>query len=96
MSDPVIVCKEVEEIVHNEDELSILRLGPKFCEFTNLDEVLFKIEVDPMILKYKWETIWEGKKEKVEGNIMGAPSILARRILLKMNLRIWKVRWRMN
>ena len=85
MSDPVIVCRQGEDISLNEDELSVLRLGPKFCEFTNLDDVAFEIEVEQMVLKYKWETMDEEKNGKVEdGNeVIGDPSVLARRILFE-------------
>ena len=78
LSEPVVVCREGEEISLNEDEMSLLRLGPKFCEFTNLDEVDFEIEVEQMILKYKWETM---KDAKDEGVCEVDPSILARKIL---------------
>ena len=83
MSDPVIVCRLGEEIILDEDEMSLLRLGPKFCEFTSLDEVAFEVEVEQMILKYKWETMDNEKNEKIDAMVMGDPSILARRILFE-------------
>ena len=82
LRDPVVVRREGEEFELNEDELSVLRLGPKFCEFTNLDEVEFEVEVEQMILKYKWETMGDEKDEK-KGEMMRDDSILARRILFE-------------
>ena len=88
LNDPVIVCRESDEILLNDDELCVLRLGPKFCEFSNLDEVNFEIEVEQTILKYKWDTMRDDKDEangKYSGSteVMGDPSIIARRVLFE-------------
>ena len=65
--------------------MSVLKLGPKFCEYNNLDEVEFEIEVEQMILKYKWETIGDDKSKNEGGKneVIGDHSILARRILFE-------------
>ena len=83
MRDPVIVCKQDEEIKLNEDEMNVLRLGPKFCEFVNLDEESFEVEIEQTILKYKWETINDEKGEDNGMDAYGDPSILAREILFR-------------
>ena len=86
LSDPVIVCRDDEEILLSDDELSVLRLGPKFCEFSHLDEVNFEIEVEQTILKYKWDSMNDDdKKTEAEGNtdVVGDPSIIARKVLFE-------------
>ena len=89
MRDPIIVCRQGEEIQLNEDELSVLRLGPKFCEYTNLSDVDFEIEVEQTVLKYKWETMDEVNKQDDEESMneemkkFEDPSILARKILFE-------------
>ena len=43
MRNPVVVCRRGESIQLSDDELSVLRLGPKFCVYANLDEEEFAI-----------------------------------------------------
>ena len=82
MRDPVIVCREGENIVLSDEEMSILRLGPKFCEYVQLDDEEFEGEVEQAILKYKWETMEKGNNEKSEvGGKFVDTSSLAREIL---------------
>ena len=57
LSDPMVVCRAGEDILLSEEELCVLRLGPKFCELDNLDEVNFEKEVEQTILKYKWDSM---------------------------------------
>ena len=85
LSEPVLVCRQGEEVYLSKNELSVLKLGPKFCEYNNLDEVEFEIEVEQMILKYKWETIGDDKSKNEGGKneVIGDHSILARRILFE-------------
>ena len=64
MKNPVIVCGKNEEIKLNEDELSLLRLGPKFCEYTNLNDEDFEVEVEQAIVKFKCETMNEDEDGK--------------------------------
>ena len=77
MRDPVIIRREGEEFSINEEEMSVLRLGPKFCEYMSLSDVNFEIEVEQTVLKYKWETMDEVKENDNDED----PSILARNIL---------------
>ena len=88
LSDPVVVCRAGEEILLSEEELCVLRLGPKFCELDNLDETNFEIEVEQTILKYKWDSMSDDKDDpngKHSGNaeVMSDPSIIARRVLFE-------------
>ena len=69
--------REGEEFSINEEEMSVLRLGPKFCEYMSLSDVNFEIEVEQTVLKYKWETMDEVKENDNDED----PSILARNIL---------------
>ena len=80
LKDPVIVCRHGEVIELSENEKSVLRLGPKFCDYVNLSEEDFEVEIEQTILKYKWETIdEEGTTGKNCNN--GDPSEAAREIL---------------
>ena len=53
--EPVVLCREGQEIVFTEDEKSVLLLGPKFCILKNLSEESFEREVEESIIKYRWE-----------------------------------------
>ena len=88
LRDPVIVCRQGEEVLLNDDEMSVLRLGPKFCEFSNLDEVNFEIEVEQTILKYKWDSMGDEASDKSNGSegkteFVVDRSIIARRVLFE-------------
>ena len=53
--DPIVVVREGEEIVLNEDEREALRLGPKFCVLNRLDDEEFEVDVEEMVMKLKWD-----------------------------------------
>ena len=81
MRDPVIVNVGDEEIELNENELSVLRLGPKFCELVALDEEAFEGEVEQAILKFKWETMEDDKSKNETAQV--EKSEIARRVLFE-------------
>ena len=58
----------------------MLRLGPKFCEYVNLDEEKFEIEIEQAILKYKWETMSDEKGEDEKPRDL---SDIARKVLIR-------------
>ena len=62
--DPVIVQREGESIQLNEDEREVLRLGPKFCLYTNLSEEEYETDVEECVMKIKWDLMGEDKKPK--------------------------------
>ena len=64
--EPVIVCMEGEVIELDEDEKSVLLLGPKYCILKNLCEESFEREVEECVIKYRWEL---KKNEREEDEI---------------------------
>ena len=62
--EPVVVCRHGEEIVLSKDEQEILSLGGKFNILSNLDEENFEVEVEQMLMKYRWEIMGEENKTK--------------------------------
>ena len=64
MKGPVVVAREGEEIPLSKEEVSILSLGPKFCVLNNLNEEEFANNIEQAILKYKWDSMGDEKKEK--------------------------------
>ena len=62
--EPVVVCRHGEEIVLSKDEQEILSLGGKFNILSNLDEENFEVEVEQMLMKYRWEIKGEENKTK--------------------------------
>ena len=55
MKDPAVVMGEGEELRLTENEIDILRLGPKFCIFKNLCEEEFEADLEETIMKVKWD-----------------------------------------
>ena len=62
--DPVIVMRDGEELILNEDEMRVLSLGPKFCVYNNLCEETFERELEETIIKYRWELMGKEIKDK--------------------------------
>ena len=65
MKDPAVVTGEGEELRLTEDEISVLRLGPKFCIFKNLCEEEFEADLEETIMKVKWDMMGEEVNGKV-------------------------------
>ena len=61
-ADIMVVCMRGEEVNLNEDEKSVLALGPKFCVYNNLNIENFQRELEECIVKYKWELRNEEKE----------------------------------
>ena len=53
--EPSIVCGEGVELIVDDDELELLRLGPKFNVLARLNEEAFECELEQMLMKVKWE-----------------------------------------
>ena len=66
LRDLLIVCKKDEDLTLSEDEMSVLRLGPKFCEYKNLCDEAFEVEIEQTLMKYKWETRDEENENKID------------------------------
>ena len=64
VKDPVIVEGIGEKIELNEDEMDILRLGPKFCLYVNLCEEEFETDLEEAIIKIKWDLMSDDKNGK--------------------------------
>ena len=62
--DPVVVLREGETIQLSDDEREVLKLGPKFCLYTILNEEEFQTNVEECIMKIKWDLMGEDKKPK--------------------------------
>ena len=62
--EPSVVSENTEQMVINEDEKNLLRLGPKFCVMGKLSEEAFRVELEQTIMKVKWEIM--GEEEKVK------------------------------
>ena len=62
--DPVVVLREGESIQLSDDEREVLKLGPKFCLYTILNEEEFETNVEESIMKIKWDLMGEDKKPK--------------------------------
>ena len=52
---PSIVCTGGNELRISDDEMRLLKLGPKFCVMSKLDEENFEVELEQTILKIKWD-----------------------------------------
>ena len=66
MKGPVVVSKDGENLVIDDDENEFLSLGPKFCIFNYLDEEEYANNLEQAILKYKWDKMGEDKKNGKE------------------------------
>ena len=67
---PVFVEWDDENIHLSDDELDVLRLGPKFCLLKSLDEEDFETDLEECIMKIKWDMMSEdGKKQPGEEEI---------------------------
>ena len=55
VKDPVIVVREGEEILLDDNEREALKLGSKFCVLSRLDDEEFEVDVEEMIMKLKWD-----------------------------------------
>ena len=53
--DPVVVVREGEEILLDDNEREALKLGSKFCVLSRLDDEEFEVDVEEMIMKLKWD-----------------------------------------
>ena len=62
--EPVVVCREGEEIALSSEERDLLALGPKYCIMNNLNEETFEREVEECIVKYRWQLKKEENEEK--------------------------------
>ena len=69
MSEPIIVCREGEEINMTNDELEILASGPKFCILNNLSDEKFEGELEQMIVKYRWELMGQDLEDQKRKNM---------------------------
>ena len=67
LREPEIVVGEGETLELNEDEKSLLALGPKFCVRKRLDEDEFERELEECIAKVKWELMSREEKDRREG-----------------------------
>ena len=61
-TDPSVVSGKVQLKI-NEEEMALLRLGPKFNVMGKLCEERFEVELEQTIMKVKWELM--GKEEKL-------------------------------
>ena len=59
LRNPAVVMGEGEELSLTKEEKDILRLGPKFCVFKNLDEEEFEADLEETIMKIKWDMMGE-------------------------------------
>ena len=63
-NEPIIVCRDGEEIRISRDEASVLELGPKFCIMVDLIEDSFEVELEARIMKYRWELMKKDKENE--------------------------------
>ena len=63
---PVVVEMEGENITLSSDEEEVLKLGPKYCIFTDLTMENFETDLEECILKIKWD-LMASDKEKAPG-----------------------------
>ena len=61
---PVIVSSVDETVNLSEDELNVLKLGPKYCMFVDLDDEKFETDVEEMIMKTKWDLMSDDDRDK--------------------------------
>ena len=64
IKEPVIVTSEGETVEIDDDEMNLLKLGPKFCLFVNLDDETFESDLEEMIMKIKWDMMADDDREK--------------------------------
>ena len=67
IKDPVIVEYNGETVELSEDEIAVLKLGPKFCVFTDLNMEEFETDLEESILKVKWDMMTTDKKKDDRG-----------------------------
>ena len=61
---PAVVVGEGEELVLTEEEIEVLKLGPKFCLYKNLSEEEFEADLEETIMKIKWDMMGEEQRGK--------------------------------
>ena len=61
---PSIVLMEGEEIFLDENEVSVLALGPKFCIMNKLCDETFERELEECIIKYRWEIMGDERENE--------------------------------
>ena len=59
----MIVASMDEEISLNNEEIEVLKLGPKFCLLKNLTEEGFEADLEEAIMKIKWDLMGEDDQE---------------------------------
>ena len=64
VKDPVIVEGIGEKIKLSEEEMDVLRLGPKFCLYVNLCEEESETDLEEAIIKIKWDLMSDDKNGK--------------------------------
>ena len=67
IKNPVIVEGRDENIVLSVDEMDVLKLGPKFCVYANLDEEIFETDLEEAIMKIKWDMLGDSDDKKKTG-----------------------------
>ena len=55
VKNPIIVEFEGETVALSDDEIEVLKLGPKFCVYVDLDSEEFETDLEESILKVKWD-----------------------------------------
>ena len=64
MRKPVVVLGEGEKIELNVDEVEVLSLGPKFCQYNNLVDEEFETDLEECLMKVKWDFMGDDKGPK--------------------------------
>ena len=61
--DPSVVCGNGKKLQMSDEEMALLRIGPKFNVMGKLCEERFEVELEQAIMKVKWEIM--GNEEKL-------------------------------